>query len=42
MVKEAWFRRYDPDTLDRNFDRVIQSWDTANKPTELLRSLRFQ
>ena len=35
MVKEAWFQRYDPDTLDRNFDEIIQSWDTANKASEL-------
>jgi predicted phage terminase large subunit-like protein len=35
MVKEAWFRRYRPDQLPASFDRVIQSWDTANKPSEL-------
>jgi predicted phage terminase large subunit-like protein len=33
MVKDEWFKRYrDP---PEKFDRVIQSWDTANKPTEL-------
>ncbi len=31
MIKEAWFRR--DETLA--FDRVVQSWDTANKPSEL-------
>ena len=35
MVKEAWFRRYRPDERPASFDRIIQSWDTANKPTEL-------
>lgn len=35
MVKEPWFRCYDPMTLDPKFDRIVQSWDTANKPTEL-------
>jgi predicted phage terminase large subunit-like protein len=34
MIKAAWFRRYSRDDAPR-FDRVIQSWDTANKPTEL-------
>jgi predicted phage terminase large subunit-like protein len=33
MIKLAWLRRY----RDRpeKFDRIIQSWDTANKPSEL-------
>jgi predicted phage terminase large subunit-like protein len=35
MVKDAWFRRYEPDALPARFDQIIQSWDTANKPTEL-------
>jgi predicted phage terminase large subunit-like protein len=35
MVKEAWFRRYRPEDLPSSFDQVIQSWDTASKPTEL-------
>ncbi|MFY9970970.1 MAG: phage terminase large subunit, partial [Roseiarcus sp.] len=41
MIKAAWFRRFDlneipspPDSI-RGFDRIIQSWDTANKPSEL-------
>ena len=41
MVKTAWFRRYGPNDIPspqdlvRGFDRIIQSWDTANKPSEL-------
>lgn len=35
MVKEAWFKRYGPDELPDRFDRIIQSWDTANKPGDL-------
>jgi predicted phage terminase large subunit-like protein len=35
MVRAEWFPRYDPDALDRTFEQVIQSWDTANKPSEL-------
>jgi predicted phage terminase large subunit-like protein len=35
MVKEAWFRRYRPTDRPESFDRIIQSWDTANKPGEL-------
>jgi predicted phage terminase large subunit-like protein len=35
MVKEAWFRRYRIEDLPSSFDRIVQSWDTANKPTEL-------
>jgi len=33
MIKAAWFNRY----VDRpaRFDRIIQSWDTANKASEL-------
>lgn len=35
MVKRAWFKEYsDADRPDR-FDLVLQSWDTANKVTEL-------
>ena len=33
MIKEAWFKRYDIPPAD--FDQVIQSWDTANKVSEL-------
>jgi hypothetical protein len=35
MVKEAWFRRYRPDERPASFDQIVQSWDTANKPSEL-------
>jgi predicted phage terminase large subunit-like protein len=34
MIKTAWFRRYRQADLPP-FDRVVQSWDTANKPSEL-------
>ncbi len=34
MVKTAWFRRYRRDEPPA-FDRIVQSWDTANKPSEL-------
>ena len=35
MVKAAWFKHYRPDELPAKFERVVQSWDTANKATEL-------
>jgi len=35
MVKAAWFRTYAPNERPAEFDRVVQSWDTANKATEL-------
>jgi predicted phage terminase large subunit-like protein len=35
MVKEAWFKRYRPNDLPEKWDRVLQSWDCANKPTQL-------
>jgi predicted phage terminase large subunit-like protein len=35
MVKEAWFKRYAERDLPQSFDQIIQSWDTANKPSEL-------
>jgi predicted phage terminase large subunit-like protein len=35
MVKEPWFRRYRPDQRPETFDQIVQSWDTANKPSEL-------
>src|ERR1700755_2274891 len=35
LVKEAWFKRYREDELPGRFDRIVQSWDTANKATEL-------
>jgi predicted phage terminase large subunit-like protein len=35
MVKAAWFRRYAPNERPEEFDRVVQSWDTAKKASEL-------
>jgi predicted phage terminase large subunit-like protein len=35
MVKLGWFKRYTPEELPSKFEQVFQSWDTANKPTEL-------
>ena len=35
MVKAEWFRRYVPGEEPSRFDRIVQSWDTANKSTEL-------
>ncbi len=34
MIKEVWFRRFRRDETSR-FDRIVQSWDTANKPSGL-------
>jgi len=35
MVKAAWFRNYPANELPEKFDQVVQSWDTANKSSEL-------
>ena len=35
MVKAAWFRGYAPNERPHKFDHVVQSWDTANKASEL-------
>jgi len=35
LIKEEWFKRYEPGDLPDRFDRVVQSWDTANKVSEL-------
>src|SRR6266851_143323 len=35
FVKAEWFRRYAPREKPETFDRVVQSWDTANKATEI-------
>jgi predicted phage terminase large subunit-like protein len=35
MVKESWFKRYSDNERPESFGQIIQSWDTANKPTEL-------
>jgi phage terminase large subunit-like protein len=35
MIKAAWLRTYAANELPAQFDRIEQSWDTANKATEL-------
>src|SRR6266581_6476366 len=35
MVKAAWFRNYAPNERPDAFERIVQSWDSANKATEL-------
>jgi len=35
MVKREWLRTYTPATLPDKFELVFQSWDSANKSTEL-------
>lgn len=30
LVKTAWFKTYSPDDLDREFDAIVVSWDTAS------------
>jgi predicted phage terminase large subunit-like protein len=35
MVKAGWFQTYTNNQLPPKFELVLQSWDTANKPTEL-------
>src|SRR5689334_9531075 len=35
LVKAEWFKRYAEKDLPERFDRIVQSWDTANKATEL-------
>ncbi len=35
LVKFEWFKHYAPGDQPAKFDMVIQSWDTANKSTEL-------
>jgi phage terminase large subunit-like protein len=35
MIKAAWFRRYASSERPDEFDRVVQSWDTTNKASEL-------
>jgi predicted phage terminase large subunit-like protein len=35
LVKRAWFRSYRPEELPSAFDQIVQSWDTANKVSEL-------
>ena len=35
LIKSDWFKTYEPNKLPAKFDQVVQSWDTANKPSEL-------
>jgi predicted phage terminase large subunit-like protein len=35
MVKAVWFCSYAPNERPDKFDRIVQSWDTANKASEL-------
>ena len=35
LVKREWLRSYGPDDVPRRFMRIIQSWDTAAKTSEL-------
>ena len=35
MVKTAWLKFYEPGEPFPKFSRIVQSWDTANKVTEL-------
>jgi predicted phage terminase large subunit-like protein len=35
IVKAGWFKTYASNELPPKFEMVFQSWDTANKPTEL-------
>jgi predicted phage terminase large subunit-like protein len=35
LVKTAWLRFYEPGEQPAKFSRIVQSWDTANKATDL-------
>jgi predicted phage terminase large subunit-like protein len=35
MIKAVWFRHYAANERPDKFDRIVQSWDTANKASEL-------
>jgi len=35
LVKREWFREYTDAELPERFDQIVQSWDTANKASEL-------
>jgi hypothetical protein len=35
LVNKEWFKSCSTTELPKTFDRVVQSWDTANKATEL-------
>ena len=35
MIKVRWFKSYTPESRPAKFDLIVQSWDTANKASEL-------
>ena len=35
MIKHSWFKTYNTNELPTKFEFVLQSWDTASKPTQL-------
>jgi len=35
MVKKEWLLFYEPEQLPKEFEYIVQSWDTANKASEL-------
>src|SRR6266446_10058738 len=35
LVKAEWFKHYGEKERSERFERIVQSWDTANKATEL-------
>jgi phage terminase large subunit-like protein len=35
LVKSRWFKTYSDTDLPEQFDQILQSWDTANKPNQL-------
>lgn len=35
MIKAQWFETYRPERLPKEFELVVQSWDTVKKSTEL-------
>jgi predicted phage terminase large subunit-like protein len=35
LVKAEWFKRYSENERPERFERIVQSWDTANKASEL-------
>jgi predicted phage terminase large subunit-like protein len=35
IIKRAWFKSYTPADSPEKFERIFQSWDTANKASEL-------
>jgi len=35
VIKAAWFRHSAPDQVPAQFERIVQSWDTASKASKL-------